>query len=129
MRARKGPPAYIWSALDVLKVERIDHGVRCTEGPGPDGAPGARAHPADGVPAVQRQAVRVSRPGEHNLRQLLDAGLCVTVNSDDPAYFGGYMNQNFLQTFAALHLSTQARLAHWRHNSFAGQFCPSSRPL
>jgi hypothetical protein len=72
--------------------------------PGTGRAPGARADGADGVPAVEHQAARVRRDGQHNLRRLLDAGLVATVNSDDPAYFGGYMNDNYLAAFEALPL-------------------------
>ena len=100
----EGPPAYIESALDVLHVERIDHGVRCLE----DAALTARLA-RDGVPLTVCPLSNVKLCvfpdlAQHNLRALLDAGLKVTVNSDDPAYFGGYVNQNYLATFAALQL-------------------------
>jgi adenosine deaminase len=100
----EGPPAYIESALDVLNVERIDHGVRCLDEPGAGRAPGARADGADGLPAVEHQAARVRRDGRAQPAPLLDAGLAATVNSDDPAYFGGYVNDNYLAAFEALPL-------------------------
>ena len=118
----EGPPAYVWSALDVLKVERIDHGVQSDQGRGADEAAGAGPHPAHRVPAVEPQALRVPRPGASTTcGALLDAGLVATVNSDDPAYFGGYMNENFLQTFAATGLTAQHA---WQlaANSFEGSF-------
>jgi adenosine deaminase len=62
---------------------------------------------------------------DHNLRALLDAGLCATINSDDPAYFGGYLNENFLQTFAALHLGTEYAWALAR-NSIEASFAPDA---
>ena len=100
----EGPPAYIRSALDVLQVERIDHGVQAM-------------HDA----ALMRRLVDTQMPltvcplsnvklcvfrdlAQHNLGQMLDAGVRVTINSDDPAYFGGYLLENYLQTFQALHL-------------------------
>ena len=117
----EGPPAYIETALDVLQVERIDHGVRCLE----DAALTRRlAH--DQVPLtvcpLSNLKLRVfDRLNEHNLLQLLDAGLVATVNSDDPAYFGGYINDNFVQTFEALPL--QCKHAHQlARNSFTASF-------
>ncbi|OGA98559.1 MAG: adenosine deaminase, partial [Burkholderiales bacterium RIFCSPHIGHO2_12_FULL_61_11] len=97
----EGPPAYVWTALDVLKVERVDHGVQSSK----DAALMQRL-------AEDRIALTVCPLSNlklcvfpdlarHNLRQLLDAGLLATINSDDPAYFGGTMNDNFTQTFAA----------------------------
>ncbi len=117
----EGPPAYIESALDVLKVERIDHGVRCLE----DQALTerlARQQTALTVCPLSNVKLRVfDTMAEHNMVQLLDAGLCATINSDDPAYFGGYMNANFEATFDALPLglSHARRLAR---NSFSASF-------
>ena len=110
----EGPPAYVESALDVLKVERIDHGVRCVESPALVQRLAATAHAADGLPAVQPQAVRVQVAGRAPWPTLLDAGLCVTVNSDDPAYFGGYINENFVQTFDALPALDTRHAGSWR---------------
>jgi adenosine deaminase len=98
----EGPPAYIASALDVLKVERIDHGVRCVEDPALLLRLARERIPLTVCPLSNvRLRVFESLAG-HNLGALLDAGLCATVNSDDPAYFGGYINRNFRETFAAL---------------------------
>jgi adenine deaminase len=98
----EGPAAYIWSALDDLRVERIDHGVRCVEDPALVKRLAAERMPLTVCPLSNVKLRVFNRLADHNLAQLLDAGLCVTVNSDDPAYFGGYINQNFIETFAAL---------------------------
>jgi adenosine deaminase len=117
----EGPPAYIWSALDVLKVERIDHGVQATQ----DAALVARlVH--DKIPLtvcpLSNLKLRVFPTlAAHNLGQMLDAGLVATVNSDDPAYFGGYLNENFTQTFAALGLTAQ-HAYQLAYNSFEASF-------
>lgn len=98
----EGPPAYIAGALDVLKVERIDHGVRCVEDPALLRRLARERIPLTVCPLSNvRLRVFESLAG-HNLGALLDAGLCATVNSDDPAYFGGYINRNFRETFTAL---------------------------
>ena len=103
----EGPPAYIWTALDVLKVERIDHGVQAVK----DAALMQRLA-KDRIaltvcPLSNAKLCVFPDLASHNLKHLLDAGLAATVNSDDPAYFGGYMNDNFVQTFAAIGLSAQ----------------------
>jgi adenosine deaminase len=122
----EGPPAYIASALDVLQVERIDHGVRVLEDAALT-ARVAREQIALTVCPLSNTKLRVfDRMQDHNLVQLLDAGLMATVNSDDPAYFGGYMNDNFIAVFDALPLglSHAQRLAR---NSFAASFLPAER--
>jgi adenosine deaminase len=117
----EGPPAFIESALDVLNVERIDHGVRCLEDPALVERL-VREKMALTVCPLSNIKLRVfEHMGQHNLLQLLDAKLAVTVNSDDPAYFGGYMNENFIQTFAATGLTAKHA---WQlaANSFEGSF-------
>jgi adenosine deaminase len=117
----EGPPAYIETALELLNVERIDHGVRCLE----DKALTlrlAQEQIALTVCPLSNVKLRVfGDMAEHNLIELLDAGLLVTVNSDDPAYFGGYMNANFIAVADALPLTLQQahRLAR---NSFTAAF-------
>ena len=91
----EGPPAYISSAIDVLHVERIDHGVRCTEDPALVQRLAALRMPLTVCPLSNVKLRVFDRMVDHNLPQLLEAGLCATVNSDDPAYFGGYLNANF----------------------------------
>ena len=118
----EGPPAYIWNALDVLKVQRIDHGVRCLE----DGALVQRLA-NERVPLtvcpLSNVKLRVFRTlAEHNLPALLNAGLCITINSDDPAYFGGYINQNFVETFDALPQLTAQHAYTLAANSFEASF-------
>ena len=121
----EGPPAYIRTALDDLKVERIDHGVRCLEDAELT-ARLAREQIALTVCPLSNTKLRVfDQMHDHNLVQLLDAGLLVTVNSDDPAYFGGYMNDNFDAIFDALPLglSHAQRLAR---NGFIAAFLPQA---
>jgi adenosine deaminase len=117
----EGPPEYIRTALDVLHVERIDHGVRCLE----DAALTQRLA-RDRVPLtvcpLSNVKLRVfDKPHDHNLVRLLEAGLTVTVNSDDPAYFGGYVNENFVQMFEALPLEKNHAYQLAR-NSFSASF-------
>jgi len=117
----EGPPEYVWSALDVLKVERIDHGVQSARDPALMQRLAQDRIPLTVCPLSNLKLCVFPDLAEHNLGTLLDAGLVATVNSDDPAYFGGYMNENFLQTFAATGL--EARHA-WQlaANSFEGSF-------
>ncbi|MFO1219276.1 MAG: adenosine deaminase [Burkholderiaceae bacterium] len=98
----EGPPAYIESALDVLKVQRIDHGVRCVESPSLVQRLARERVPLTVCPLSNVKLRVFETLAGHNLPALLDASLRATVNSDDPAYFGGYINENFVQTFAAL---------------------------
>ncbi|NHZ61034.1 adenosine deaminase [Massilia genomosp. 1] len=117
----EGPPAYIETALDVLNVERIDHGVRCLEDPELT-ARLAREQIALTVCPLSNVKLRVfGEMEEHNLVTLLEAGLVATVNSDDPAYFGGYMNDNFVAVFDALPL-TVAHARQLARNSFTAAF-------
>ena len=117
----EGPPAYVWSALDVLKVERIDHGVQSARDPALMRRLAQERIPLTVCPLSNLKLCVFPDLGQHNLRTLLDAGLVATVNSDDPAYFGGYMNQNFTETFAATGLTAQHA---WQlaANSFEGSF-------
>ncbi len=117
----EGPPAYIETALDLLKVERIDHGVRCLEDQQLTERL-ARDQVALTVCPLSNVKLRVfGEMDQHNLIALLDAGLVATVNSDDPAYFGGYMNANFIAVAESLPLTADhaRRLAR---NSFTAAF-------
>jgi adenine deaminase len=109
----------------VLKVERIDHGVQSTKDRALMKRLAQDRIPLTVCPLSNLKLCVFPKLEQHNLRELLDAGLCATVNSDDPAYFGGYMNANFLQTFAATGLDAQHayRLAR---NSFEGSFAEAS---
>jgi adenosine deaminase len=101
----EGPPAYISESLDILKVRRIDHGVRCEEDEQLMARLVRERIPLTICP-MSNVKLRVFDSLEaHNLKRLLDRGLCVTVNSDDPAYFGGYVLENFLGVLRALALS------------------------
>ena len=123
----EGPPAYIRAALDVLHVERIDHGVRCLEDPVLVARLAGARVPLTVCPLSNVKLCVFPTLAEHNLRQLLDAGLLVTVNSDDPAYFGGYVNRNYAECFGALPLDAghAYRLAR---AGFEASFCdPAER--
>lgn len=121
----EGPPAYVWSALDVLKVERIDHGVQSVKDPALMQRLAKDRIPLTVCPLSNLKLCVFPRLADHNLRQLLDAGLVATVNSDDPAYFGGYMNDNFLQTFAATGMGA-THAYQLARNSFEGSFAPEA---
>ena len=121
----EAPPAYIWSALDVLKVERIDHGVQAIH----DSALMQRLA-KDKIPLtvcpLSNLKLRVFPTlDQHTLKRMLDAGIMATVNSDDPAYFGGYINENFTQTFAALGMAS-AHAYQLARNSFDASFIDAS---
>jgi adenosine deaminase len=118
----EGPPEYIKSALDVLHVQRIDHGVRCVEDPALVKRLAAERMPLTVCPFSNVKLCVFKTLQEHNLKALLDAGLCATVNSDDPAYFGGYLNQNFVDTFAALPALTARDAWQLAKNSFEASF-------
>ncbi len=121
----EGPPEYIWQALDLLKVSRIDHGVRCIEDNALVDRLIAENIPLTVCPLSNIKLCVFKKMADHNLLQLLDRGVRVTVNSDDPAYFGGYMNENFLALHEALGLSQQQAVSLVR-NSFEASFISDS---
>jgi len=118
----EGPPAYIRSALDVLHVERIDHGVRCVEDPELVARLARERVPLTVCPLSNVKLCVFDDLGRHNLPALLAAGLCVTINSDDPAYFGGYLNDNLVQLFESLPSLTARDAYTMLRNSFEGSF-------
>ena len=124
----EGPPDYVWQALDVLKVNRIDHGNRAME----DDALVARIAAAGLTlticPLSNLKLRVVDNLADHPLRRMLDAGLLATVNSDDPAYFGGYVNANFIAVADALDL-TRAEIVQLARNSFTGSFLPAAEQM
>jgi adenosine deaminase len=122
----EGPPEYIEEALDLLKVVRIDHGVRCEEKPALVERLRAQGVPLTVCPLSNVKLKVFRRLEEHNLKRLLDAGLCVTLNSDDPAYFGGYVLDNYLACAGALGLS-RGELAKLCANSISASLLPSGR--
>jgi adenine deaminase len=101
----EGPPSYIWQALEQLKVSRIDHGVRCVEDESLVEKLIAEQVPLTVCPLSNVKLGVFKSIAEHNLKRLLDLGLCITVNSDDPAYFGGYLAANFEAVQKGLGLS------------------------
>lgn len=118
----EGPPDYIRTALDVLQVERIDHGVRCTDDPDLVARLARTGIPLTVCPLSNIRLCVFTDLRQHNLPDLLRAGLRVTINSDDPAYFGGYINDNFVQLFAAHPQLTLADAIQLAENSFAASF-------
>lgn len=117
----EGPPAYVYEALDLLRVDRIDHGNRSLE----DEALVARLA-REGMtltvcPLSNLKLCVVDDMTAHPLRRMLELGLHATVNSDDPAYFGGYLNDNYRAAITGLGL-TRAELVTLAKNSFAGSF-------
>ncbi len=97
----EGPPAYVWQALDLLKAERIDHGVQAVHDSALMQRLARERIPLTVCPLSNQKLQVFPDLRQHNLKALLDAGLVATANSDDPAYFGGYMNDNLTQVFAA----------------------------
>jgi adenosine deaminase len=122
----EGPPDYIWQALDTLGAVRIDHGVRSMEDPLLVERLRTSRIPLTVCP-LSNVKLRVFESIEsHNLPQLLDAGLCVTINSDDPAYFGGYINENFHAVGDAFQLPPN-QLHMLARNSFEAAFMEEDR--
>ncbi len=117
----EGPPAYVWEALDLLHARRIDHGVRCVEDERLVARLVEEQIPLTVCPLSNVKLRVFPSLEEHNLKQMLHRGLLVTVNSDDPAYFGGYVADNFRDSAAALDLSREQVLTLAR-NSFAASF-------
>lgn len=117
----EGPPEYIWEAINLLNVSRIDHGVRCIEDRKLVEYLIEKQIPLTVCPLSNLKLKVFNSLSEHNLKKLLDLGLCVTVNSDDPSYFGGYVADNFQQCKEALNL-TQEDLYKLAKNSFSASF-------
>ncbi|OYU16087.1 MAG: adenosine deaminase [Alphaproteobacteria bacterium PA4] len=117
----EGPPEYVWEALDVLEVDRIDHGNRALEDPALVARLAASGMCLTVCPLSNLALCGVPDLPSHPLRRMLDLGLAATVNSDDPAYFGGYVNRNFEAVAEALDLD-RAALVKLAENSFRGAF-------
>ncbi|AMW28927.1 MULTISPECIES: adenosine deaminase [Arthrospira] len=112
---------YIWSAINLLQVSRIDHGVRCTEDPALVTYLAQQQIPLTVCPLSNVKLGVFPDINSHNVKQLLELGLCVTINSDDPAYFGGYINENYLAVQEALNF-TNSQLIQLAKNSFMASF-------
>jgi adenine deaminase len=124
----EGPPAYIIEALDLLKAERIDHGVRCLEDQGLVARLAREQVPLTVCPLSNVKLCVFPDMQRHNLKRLLEAGLRVTINSDDPAYFGGYVNDNFTAAQQALDLSRDD-VRELAKNSFLASFIAEADKL
>ena len=117
----EGPPEYVWEALDLLKVERIDHGNRALEDPALVQRIAAEQLTLTVCPLSNLRLCVISEIALSPVRRMLGAGLKVTINSDDPAYFGGYVNDNFHAVAQALDLS-EGEIVTLARNSFTGSF-------
>ena len=117
----EGPPAYVWGALDELHAERIDHGVRSEEDPALMARLIREQVPLTVCPLSNLKLCVVRDLRDHNLGRLLRAGACVTINADDPAYFGGYISRNFTATAEALGL-VREDVAQIARNAFVASF-------
>ena len=117
----EGPPSYIWEAIDLLKVDRIDHGVRAEEDPKLMECLRETQIPLTVCPLSNVRLCVYDRMAQHNIFKLMDAGLRVMVNSDDPTYFGGYLNDNYFALSEAFPM-TRAQALQLAHNSFTASF-------
>lgn len=117
----EGPPAYVWEALDVLKVSRVDHGVRSLEDPRLVERLRTVRVPLTVCPLSNVRLHVVPSLEAHPLKRMLEAGLAATVNSDDPAYFGGYAGENYERVTDALQLSDD-QVVQLAQNSFDAAF-------
>ncbi len=117
----EGPPEYMWEALNLLNVKRIDHGVQCLKDEKLVEKLSKSQIPLTVCPLSNIKLRVFNKLEDHNLKKMLDKRLMVMVNSDDPAYFGGYLNQNLIETQAALKLS-QHEVKTLLINSFKSSF-------
>ncbi|MEO7247561.1 MAG: adenosine deaminase, partial [Novosphingobium sp.] len=121
----EGPPAYVYEALDVLGVDRIDHGNRALEDPALVQRIVSEGLTLTVCPLSNLRLCVISGMEQSPVAKMLSAGIRVTINSDDPAYFGGYINDNFRAVADALDLS-EADIVRLAENSFAGSFLPDA---
>jgi adenosine deaminase len=117
----EGPPEYVFEAVDGLMVDRIDHGNRSLENPELVKALVRRRIPLTVCPQSNLRLAVVRNMADHPIRRMLAAGLIATVNSDDPAYFGGYINDNFIALVDAVDLSRD-EIIQLVNNSFTSSF-------
>jgi adenine deaminase len=121
----EGPPAYVWEALDILHIDRMDHGNRSLEDPELVASIIERDITLTVCPLSNLRLGVIDDMAESPVRRMLDAGMAITLNSDDPAYFGGYINANFEAVTEALNL-TDAQIVTLVENSFRGSFLPET---
>jgi len=119
----EGPPEYIWQAIEVLGVSRIDHGIRCSEDKTLVNYIAKEQIPLTICPLSNVKLKAFEKMEHHNLKELMNAGICITINSDDPAYFRGYMNENYFAAQKGLDLS-QEELIEIAKNGFRASFLP-----
>jgi len=122
----EGPAEYVWEAIKMLGVRRIDHGVRSIEDPKLIDYLVEKQIPLTVCPLSNIKLCVFDDMSHHNIKQLLNLGIRVTINSDDPAYFGGYMNENFLATQEGLNLS-KGDLYQISLNAIAASFLEADR--
>lgn len=122
----EGPAGYVRESVELLGVDRVDHGNACVDDPALMAELARRRIPLTMCPISNLRLQVVPSLDVHPLKRLLDAGLCVTVNSDDPSYFGGYVNENYLACQQALGLSRE-ELAQLARNSFEAAFIGEPR--
>jgi adenosine deaminase len=119
----EGPPEYVHQALDLLRVERIDHGNRALEDPALIHSLARDQMPLTVCPLSNLKLCVIHDIADSPVKRMLDLGLKVTINSDDPSYFGGYINANFHAVAEALDLS-EAEIVRLAENSFTGSWLP-----
>ena len=122
----EGGPEYVWQALNLLGVERVDHGVRSIEDPGLVSYLVEHEVPLTVCPLSNQRLQVTPDLADHPLKKLLDAGVVATVNSDDPAYFGGYVGENYTRIAEALNLS-DTELVTLARNSIVASFASEDR--
>jgi adenosine deaminase len=122
----EGPPEYVWEAINLLKVDRIDHGVRSIEDPKLMAYLKQHQVPLTVCPLSNLKLCVVDDMSEHNIVDLLNDGLQVMVNSDDPSYFGGYLNENFYALVDKLSL-TEQDIVKLISNSISASFLPEQQ--
>jgi len=122
----EGPPGYIREALDILKAVRIDHGVKCQQDEILIQRLIDTQIPLTVCPLSNIKLGIFDKMRNHNFRYLLERGLCVTINSDDPAYFGGYIEENYIALQEALNL-TREQLVQVTKNSFTASFLSDTK--
>ncbi|MFS1703714.1 adenosine deaminase [Alteromonas sp. AMM-1] len=120
----EGPPEYIWQALDLLHVDRIDHGVRSSEDAVLMQRLKDEGMPLTVCPQSNIKLCVFDHMKDHNILELLDDDVCVTVNADDPSYFGGYLNDNYRALMTHLAMN-EAQLVRLVKNSFVASFLPA----
>ena len=124
----EGPARYIWDALDLLHVDRIDHGVRCIDDPLLVARLAAEHMPLTVCPLSNLKLKVFKQMSDHTILSLLDRGVCVTVNSDDPAYFGGYIGDNYLALAEHL-LASKEQIRQLALNSVKASWLDEERKL